>query len=159
MSASPTQWQADREVLRLFGEAPPGAHLPPAPLGAVRYVLLDGLDHPLGEVYDGRSSADPGTLFLDLCRAERSNLLALLQTRRVQTNDCGQRGAASGRRPIAWVRAEGAGTVDALTAVGAGLSDGPDVLGALLFKAGVGTAQVLAHVHPHGNWIDWSASS
>ncbi len=317
----------DPEVLELLREAPPGAHLPPAPLGAVRYLLLDGLDHPLGEVYGGRSRADPGPLFLDLCRAERSNLLALLQTRRVQTNDCGRsaiigpaltwvaqrlRGpyclvdvgasvginllcdryrldygrhgttgsddstvriscevtggdppiadrlpafaqrvgidlspidlsdpadarwllacvwpdtgraerveasirlaqqdlptvvagranavipsviaglpadataivtttwafgyfseqeraefvdllcAASGRRPIAWVSAEGAGTVDALAAVGAGDSEGPDVLGALLLDGGVGTAQVLAHVHPHGNWIDWSATS
>ena len=80
----------DREVLELFREAPPAAHLPPAPLGAVRYLLLDGLDHPLGEVYGGRSDADPGPLFLDLCRAERAALLALLETRRVQTNDCGR---------------------------------------------------------------------
>ena len=56
----------------------------------MRYLLLDGLDHPLGEVYRGRSDADPGPLFLDLCRTERSDLLALLQTRRVQTNDCGR---------------------------------------------------------------------
>jgi hypothetical protein len=80
----------DREVLELFREAPPAAHLPPAPLGAVRYLLLDGLDHPLGAVYEGRSDADPGPLFLDLCRSERSRLLALLETRRVQTNDCGR---------------------------------------------------------------------
>jgi hypothetical protein len=80
----------DREVLELLREAPPAAHLPPAPLGAVRYLLLDGLDHPLGEVYGGRSDADPGPLFLDLCRAERGDLLALLETRRVQTNDCGR---------------------------------------------------------------------
>jgi hypothetical protein len=80
----------DREVLELFREAPPAAHLPPAPLGAVRYLLLDGLDHPLGEVYGGRSDAAPGPLFLDLCRAERAALLALLETRRVQTNDCGR---------------------------------------------------------------------
>ena len=38
----------DREVLELFREAPPAAHLPPAPLGAVRYLLLDGLEHPIG---------------------------------------------------------------------------------------------------------------
>jgi hypothetical protein len=80
----------DREVLELLQEAPPAAHLPPAPLGAARYLLLDGLEHPLADVYDGRSDADPGPLFLDLCRTERSKLLALLQTRRVQTNDCGR---------------------------------------------------------------------
>lgn len=80
----------DREVLELFGEAPPAAHLPLTPLGAVRYLLLDGLDHPLGAVYRGTSDADPGPLFLDLCRAQRAAVLALLETRRIQTNDCGR---------------------------------------------------------------------
>ncbi len=315
----------DREVLELFREAPPAAHLPPAPLGAVRYLLLDGLEHPLGEVYDGRSDADPGPLFLDLCRAERSNLLALLETRRVQTNDCGRSaivgpaltwvaeqlpgtyclvdvGASAGinllcdrfrldygrygatgpadstvliscevkggsppiadrlpafaqrvgidlspidlsdpadarwllacvwpdtgrasrveasirlaqqdlptvvagranavlpsvlarfpagataivvttwafgyfsleeraefvdllraesaRRPIAWVSAEGAGTVDALGGLDVG--DSSDVLGAMLLDGGVEAVHVLGDVHSHGNWLDWRASS
>ena len=317
----------DRDLLELLREAPPAAHLPPAPLGAVRYLLLDGLDHPLGEVYGGRSDADPGPLFLDLCRAERANLLALLQTRRVQTNDCGRSailgpgltwvaarlpgpyglvdvGASAGinllcdrfrldygrhgatgpaestvqircavkggdppiadrlpafaarvgidlspidlsdpadarwllacvwpdtgraerveasirvtqldpptvlagranavlpsvlaglpagatavvtttwafgsgamdertefvdllraqsmQRRIAWLSAEGAGTVGALSGQGAADSSDPDVLGAMLFEGGAGTAHLLAKVHPHGNWIDWRASS
>ncbi len=80
----------DREILELFREAPAAAHLPLAPLGAVRYLLLDGLDHPLDDVYQGRSDADPGPLFLDICRQQRAPLLDLLQTRRVQTNDCGR---------------------------------------------------------------------
>ncbi len=314
----------DREVLELFREAPPAAHLPPAPLGAVRYLLLDGLDHPLGEVYAGRSDADPRPLFLDLCRAERAALLALLETRRVQTNDCGRSaligpaltwvaqqvpgpyclvdvGASAGinllceryrldygphgatgpadspvqiacevtggdppiadrlpalarrvgidlspidvsdpsdarwllacvwpdtgraerveasirlaqqdpptlvagranevlpsvlaglpaggtaivtttwafsyfsleeraefvellraesrRRPVIWVSADVAGVVDAL---GAGDSSDRDVLGAVLLDGGAGPAQVLAYVHPHGNWLDWRASA
>jgi hypothetical protein len=313
----------DRDVLELFRSAPPAAHLPPAPLGAVRYLLLDGLDHPLGEVYSGRSDADPGPLFLDLCRSRRSELLALLETRRVQTNDCGRSaligpaltwvtarlagpyclvdvGASAGinllcdrfrldygahgttgpadstvhvecavtggdppiadqlpalaervgidlspidlsdpsdaqwllacvwpdtgradrveasirlaqldlptiipgranavlpgvlaelpagataivtttwafgyfsteeraefvellrhastTRPIGWVSAEMAGAVAEL---GAHDSSGPDVLGALLFDGGIGTAHPLADVHPHGNWIDWRES-
>ena len=99
----------DREVLELFREAPPAAHLPPAPLGAVRYLLLDGLDHPLGEVYGGRSDADPGPLFLDLCRAQRAELLALLETRRVQTNDCG-RSALIGPA-LTWVAQPGSGSL------------------------------------------------
>ncbi len=94
----------DREILELFREAPPAAHLPLAPLGAVRYLLLDGLDHPLGAVYDGTSAADPGPLFVDLCRTERSSLLALLETRRVQTNDCG-RSALIGPA-LTWVAAQ-----------------------------------------------------
>ena len=80
----------DRELLGILRQAPPAAHLPPAPLGAVRYLLLAGLDHPLGEVYAGRSAADPGPLFADVCRRERDALLELLETRRVQTNDCGR---------------------------------------------------------------------
>lgn len=80
----------DREVLALLRSAPPASHLPGVALAAARYLLLDGLDHPLGEVYAGRSTADPGPLFLDLCRSQRSALLALLETRRVQTNDCGR---------------------------------------------------------------------
>ena len=316
----------DRQALDLLRQAPAAAHLPLAPLGAVRYLLLDGLDHPLGEVYAGRSDADPGPLFVDLCQSERSDLLALLETRRVQTNDCGRSAligpaltwvasrvpgpyclvdvgtsaglnllcdryrldygghgatgpadspvqircevtggdppiadrlpaltqrlgidlspidlsdpddarwllacvwpdtgraerveasisvaqqdpptlvagranavlpgifaalpgeataivtttwafgyfsederadfvallcAESERRPIAWVSAEGAGTVDALEAVSTGDAAGDDVLGAFLFHGGVGTAHLLAHAHPHGHWLDWHAS-
>ena len=81
---------ADREVIEILREAPPAAHLPPAPMAGIHYLLLDGLDHPLAAVYAGESDADPGPLFLDLCRAERTRLLALLETRRVQTNDCGR---------------------------------------------------------------------
>ena len=66
--------------------------------------------------------------------------------------------AESRRRPIAWVSAEGAGTVEALADLGPGDSSGPDVLGALLFDDGVSTAHLLAYAHPHGNWIDWRAA-
>jgi hypothetical protein len=77
-------------VLELVRAAPPDAHLPPALLGAVHYLLLDGLDHPLADVYSGRSGADPAPLFLDVCRAHPDELSALLAFRRVQTNDCGR---------------------------------------------------------------------
>ncbi len=317
----------DREVLDLFRSAPPAAHLPLAGMAAVRYLLLDGLDHPLGDVYLGRSDADPGPLFLDLCRAERPRLLELLETRRVQTNDCGRtaligpaltwaagrlpgphclvdvgssaglnllmdryridygpRGATgpvdspvqlrcevtggdppiadplpplaqrvgidlspidlsdpadarwllacvwpdtgraerveasirlaqqdlptvlpgragdvvpdvlaglpegaaaivtttwafgyfsaaervefvdllraeSDRRPVAWISAEDGGTVEAVTAVETPDRGDASVMGALLFDRGDSTAHVLAHVQPHGNWIDWLAPS
>jgi hypothetical protein len=77
---------------------------------------------------------------------ERSEFVDLLRTE-------------SRRRRIAWVSAEGAGTVDALAGVGAAESSDPDVLGAMLFHGGDGTAHVLASVHAHGNWIDWHPSS
>ena len=59
------------------------------------------------------------------------------------------------QRRIAWVSAEGAGTVDALSGLSEPDSSDPDVMGAMLFEGGDGTAHLLAKVHPHGNWIDW----
>jgi hypothetical protein len=81
---------ADQAVLDLVGECPPEAHLPPALLGAVHYLLLDGLDHPLADVYAGRSADDPAPLFLEVCQTHRDELSELLAFRRVQTNDCGR---------------------------------------------------------------------
>jgi hypothetical protein len=78
------------EVLELQAQAPLDAHLPPVLLGAVHYLLLGGLDHPLADVYAERSGADPAPLFLDLCRSHHDELLALIEVRRVQTNDCGR---------------------------------------------------------------------
>ena len=80
----------DVEILALLHEAPPQAHLPPNLLAAVHYLLLDGLDHPLADVYAGRSEADPGPPFRSVCLDHREKLLALLAVRRVQTNDCGR---------------------------------------------------------------------
>jgi hypothetical protein len=81
---------ADRDLLEVVRAAPPDSHLPLTLLGAVHYLLLGGLDHPLAAVYAGRSDADPGPLFLDLCRTYRNEVISLLATRRVQTNDCGR---------------------------------------------------------------------
>ena len=81
---------ADRSVLDLVRSSPPEAHLPPALLGAVHYLLLDGLDHPLADVYAGRSGADPAPLFLEVCHTHRDEISDLLAVRRVQTNDCGR---------------------------------------------------------------------
>lgn len=103
---------ADPEILELVREAPPGAHLPPALLGAVHYVLLDGFEHPLADVYAGRSDADPVPLFAEVCRLRRHDIARLLATRTVQTNDCGRSAvigpaltwlAARLRRPLALV--------------------------------------------------------
>jgi hypothetical protein len=80
----------DAGVLELQREAPPDAHLPPVLLGAVHYLILGGLDHPLADVYAGRSPSDPAPLFVEICRDHHDELLALLKVRRVQTNDCGR---------------------------------------------------------------------
>ncbi len=80
----------DRDVLELQLAARPAAHLPPVLLAAVHYLLLEGLEHPLAEVYGGRSNADPAPLFLELCRDQRHEMEALLDSRDLQTNDCGR---------------------------------------------------------------------
>ena len=69
---------------------PPNSHLPLALFAAVHYLLLDGLDHPLAEVYAGRSDADPAPLFIEVCRTHWDEIESVLATRHVQTNDCGR---------------------------------------------------------------------
>lgn len=80
----------DDDLLALVRAAPPAAHLPNVLLAAVHYLLLGGLDHPLGAVYRGELAADPGPLFADLCRSQRAELLAVMAVRRTQTNEVGR---------------------------------------------------------------------
>jgi hypothetical protein len=80
----------DRDILERLRATPPSAHLPPAPLAAVHYLLLSGTDHPLAELYAGRGGGDPGPTFLDFCRSYWDDIDALLSTRHIQTNDCGR---------------------------------------------------------------------
>ena len=102
----------------------------------MQYLLLDGLDHPLVDVYAGRSSVDPAPLFLDLCRTHRSKLASLLAFRRVQTNECG-RSALLGPG-LTWL---------------ASRLKGPFAL----IDRGGSRYQLLATVQQHGGWIDWRA--
>jgi hypothetical protein len=81
---------ADRELLALQHSARPHAHMPPMLLASAHYLLLDGVDHPLAEVYAGRSSDPAAPLFRDLCLGHSSALLELLNTRTVQTNEVGR---------------------------------------------------------------------
>lgn len=81
---------ANRDVLDLIGAAPPSGHLPTVLLGAVHYLLLEGLDHPLAAVYAGTSPADPGPLFVDVCLSHRDRVLNMLATRHTNTNEVGR---------------------------------------------------------------------
>jgi hypothetical protein len=80
----------NRDVLALIREAPPAAHQPTVLLAAVHFLLLGGLQHPLAEVYAGRSQVDPGPLFCELCLSHRSDVLEIMATRRIQTNEVGR---------------------------------------------------------------------
>ena len=115
----------DDELLALIQESPPPAHQPNVILGVVHYLLLGGLDHPLADVYAGRSDADPAPLFRDVCLTHRNEVLALMETRRTQTNEVG-RSAVIGPA-LTWVAHE-VGAPLALLDVGtsAGLNLGCD---------------------------------
>lgn len=78
------------DVLDLIEQASPRSHNPVLLLAAVHDVVLGGVDHPLADVYAGRSSADPGALFIDLCLERRDELLERLATRQVNTNEVGR---------------------------------------------------------------------
>jgi hypothetical protein len=80
----------DDELLSLQYSARPHAHLPPMLLAGAHYLLLDGISHPLVDVYAGRSTASPAPLFRDLCLGNRAALLDVLNTRTVQTNEVGR---------------------------------------------------------------------
>jgi len=80
----------DDAVLALVQEAPPEGHFPNVLLGAVHYLLLGGLDHPLAAVYAGESDADPGPLFVDVCLSHRAEIVDLLATRHTNTNEVGR---------------------------------------------------------------------
>jgi hypothetical protein len=106
----------DDELLALTTAGPPSARQPNVLLAAVHYLLLGGLDHPLADVYAGRSSADPSPLFREVCLTHCDEVLALLASRRTQTNECGR--SAVIVPALAWVAAHG-GEPLALLDVGA----------------------------------------
>jgi hypothetical protein len=59
-------------------------------LATAHYLVLEDPEHPLAAVYRGESDADPYPLFRDLCLARQDEVAFLLETRRVQTNECGR---------------------------------------------------------------------
>lgn len=80
----------DRELLALQYSARPHAHLPMMLLAGAHYLLLDGVEHPLHDVYAGTSSDPAPPLFRDLCLGHKDALMGLLNTRTVQTNEVGR---------------------------------------------------------------------
>lgn len=81
---------ADDELLAMVERTPPRAHLPNVLLAAVHALLLGGLDHPLGAVYAGTSDAEPGPLFLALCREHWSAVSDLMGRHHTNTNEVGR---------------------------------------------------------------------
>jgi hypothetical protein len=67
--------------------------------------------------------------------------------------------AASHRRPVAWLSADGAGTVPGVADASLTDRDGAQahVLGATFIDRGASETELLAVVQQHGGWIDWRA--
>ena len=84
---------ASDAVHELVLQAPPAAHMPTVLLAAVHYLLLGDSAHPLAAIYDGRSDADAGPLFVAYCLEHRDEVLALLAVRHTNTNEVGRSGA------------------------------------------------------------------
>ncbi|CAM4003395.1 DUF2332 domain-containing protein [Alkalicoccus chagannorensis] len=83
----------DPPLLELAAHAGAGQPVPNLLFGAVHYLLLQGASHPLRRHYPSvvkqpeEDYEEAYVLFQDFCRNYRENLITLLQTKRVQTNE------------------------------------------------------------------------
>ena len=81
----------DDELLELASQSK-RTPVPNMLLGAVHYLLLKGVQHPLAEYYQSVVGAavrddDPVPVFKDFCRDYRDEIIQQLHTRLVQTNE------------------------------------------------------------------------
>ncbi|WP_148928048.1 DUF2332 domain-containing protein [Paenibacillus methanolicus] len=85
----------DEELLRIAASARAGQPIPNLMFGAVHALLMQGAVHELREYYPSLTPiARPEALafpcFRDFCRRHAQELVALLESRRVQTNEVGR---------------------------------------------------------------------
>ncbi len=85
----------DGDLLALAANAGPGQPPPNLFLGAVHYLLMNGLKSGLRRFYPSLAGAglergDPQPDFRRFCRENEANISALLPSRRVQTNEVGR---------------------------------------------------------------------
>lgn len=82
----------DAELLQLCAHSAPGQPVPNLFFGSVHYLLLKGTDHALREFYPSlttppRAIDHAFPALQDFCRRYDREIIALLQSRRVQTNE------------------------------------------------------------------------
>jgi hypothetical protein len=84
----------DADIMDIIAQAPPAQRRPNLLLAAVHYLLLSGVEHPLGAFYDTVRPAgapapdgDVGEAFRDFCLTYRQEVLELVTTRSTQTNE------------------------------------------------------------------------
>ncbi len=83
---------ADPHLLDLAAAAPPSQPGVLPLFAAMHFLLLGGADHPLTAYYSSLGGGSPpddhlGVVFSDFCRQNRTELVHLIKTRRVQTNE------------------------------------------------------------------------
>jgi hypothetical protein len=84
----------DADVMGIIEQAPLAQRRPNLLLAAVHYLLLRGVEHPLGAFYDTvrppgapAPEGDVGEVFRDFCHTYRGEVLDLVTTRSTQTNE------------------------------------------------------------------------
>jgi hypothetical protein len=75
------------EVISLVASSPAESHVPNNLHAAARFLLLSGIDHPLAAAYEPGFDGDIGSLFCDLVLSHPEEIVELLTTRYVQTNE------------------------------------------------------------------------
>lgn len=83
---------SDEQILELASHARAGQPVPNLLFGAVHYLLLKGKNHPLKDYYPSIASfplkiEDSYVAFKDFCHIYRDEILSLLKTKIVQTNE------------------------------------------------------------------------
>jgi hypothetical protein len=82
----------DQPILKLLTQRQPGQQASFLLFGAIHYLLLSGVQHPLRDFYPSLAHALPkepaavGPVLLDFCHRYSDDLATLIRTRLVQTN-------------------------------------------------------------------------
>ncbi len=82
----------DYELLKLSLHAQQGQPVPNLLLGAVHYIMLKGIDHPLREFYPSlvknpKKVEESFYYFKDFCMTNSKEIASILHNKRVQTNE------------------------------------------------------------------------
>ncbi|WP_309122582.1 DUF2332 domain-containing protein [Paenibacillus sp.] len=82
----------DAALLRLAAHSRRGQPVPNLFLGAVHYLLLGGIEHPLAEYYPSivinpRETSTAIHCFKDFCKQYEHEIMEIIQTKLVQTNE------------------------------------------------------------------------
>src|SRR5689334_7244067 len=82
----------DADLLEIMRQTPASQPGPNLIFAAVHFLLLRGTEHELRQFYgtcvaDPRPAGDAWPAFQSFCRAQREQIIPLLQTGRVQTNE------------------------------------------------------------------------